>query len=298
MSDKRIWRYLAPNVITTANIVFGMLAIVYTARGEYDTAAWYIIYGVLGDVLDGLVARAVRGASELGVQLDSLADCLNFGLAPAFLFYTMLSSAPSLPYYEGTGHIALAVICVIWALTATFRLARYNITPDEATPRIGGMRIFFGVPTTLAGGTLVTWFLALYKYSAPGESFPALAEPFGGMKLFGDLVTPVEIWKYIPVAMAIGSYLMISSLRMPKLGVMPSRTASMVSFSLVGIGAVCGYARVFPEYMVWPPTLWMVGFLIWGQVSQAAKGMKPPPVFPIADAKTDSAGPETTSDDA
>ncbi|WP_428267080.1 CDP-alcohol phosphatidyltransferase family protein [Haliangium sp.] len=285
----RTLRYLAPNLVTTSNIVFGMLSLMYTARGEYDTAAWYIIYGVLGDVLDGLIARAVRGASELGVQLDSFADFLNFGLAPAFLVYHALGSSPLLPFTEGLGHALLLISCAVWALAATFRLARYNITPDDETPRMGGMRIFFGVPTTLAGGLLVTWFLTLYKYAPPGQVFPHLPEAFGGMRLFGDLQTPVGAWRYLPVAMVVGGYLMASTLRMPKLGVMPSRTASAVSFGLVAIGGVCGYARVFPEYMIWPPTLWLIGFLIWGQLSRAAKGMKPPPIFPPVDPPPQSA---------
>lgn len=283
MSEMRTLRYLAPNLVTTSNIVFGMQALVYTARGAYDTAAWFIVYAVLGDTLDGLVARAVRGASELGVQLDSFADFLNFGLAPAYLIYTALSSTPALPYTEGLGHAALMIICGLWALSATFRLARYNITPDDETPRMGGMKIFFGVPTTLAGGLLVTWFLTFYKYAPGGAAFPALGEPFGGSRLFGDLETPLGVWRYLPVAMVVGAYLMASTLRMPKLSVMPSRVASVVSFGLVASAGICGYARVFPEYMVWPPTLWLVGFLVWGQLSKAAKGMKPPPIFPPVD---------------
>lgn len=283
MSDMRALRYLAPNLVTTANLVFGLLSLAYTARGEYDTAAWYIIYAVLGDLLDGLVARAVRGTSELGVQLDSFADFLNFGVAPAYLIYSSVGSSPELPFTSGGGQAFLMIACACWVLAATFRLARYNITPDDETPRLGSMKIFFGVPTTLAAAVLITWFLTLYKYSPAGPVFPGLPEPFGGPRLLGDLETPASVWRYFPVAMLVGAYLMSSTLRVPKLGVMRSKVLSIVAFGLVVLAGVCGFARVFPEYMMWPPTLWVVAFLIWGQFSSAARAMKPPPIFPPRD---------------
>ena len=283
MISTRALRYLAPNLITTANLVFGMLSLTATAHGAYATAGWFIIYSVLFDRLDGFVARLVRGTSELGVQLDSFADFLNFGVAPAFLIYASVGASPVLPFTEGSGRALLMIACILWVLAATFRLARYNITTEE-TPAPGAMKIFFGVPTTLAGGLLITWYLALYKYSLPGNVFPALPEAFGGMHLFGDsLVTPASVWRYTPVIMIMGAYLMASSLRVPKLGLMRSKAATIFVFVNVFAGYICGLARVFPEYMVLPPTMWLVCFLVWGQLSPAARRMRPPPIFPSVD---------------
>jgi CDP-diacylglycerol---serine O-phosphatidyltransferase len=283
MRDMRALRYLAPNLVTTANLVFGLLSIAYTMRGEYHVAAWFIIYAVLGDLLDGLVARAVRGTSELGVQLDSFADFLNFGVAPAFLVYGSVGGSPALPFTSGTNRVLLMIACASWVLAATFRLARYNITPDDETPRLGSLKIFFGVPTTLAASLLIAAFLTFYKYGPPGDTFPALPEAFGGPRLLGDVVTPLAVWIYFPLALPVGAYLMASTLRMPKLGVMRSKLISVICYGLAVAVGLCGFARVFPEYMLGPPALWTVGFLIWGQLSPVAKSMKPPPIFPPRD---------------
>jgi len=70
------------------------------ANERFALAAWMIIYAVLTDRLDGLVARAVKGTSELGAQLDSFADFLNFGVAPAYLVLTYLSGRQDLYFLE------------------------------------------------------------------------------------------------------------------------------------------------------------------------------------------------------
>ena len=267
----RAARYLAPNLITTASLTFGMLSLVASYEGRHVDAGWLIIYAVLTDRLDGFVARLVRGTSELGVQLDSFADMLNFGIAPAFLLFSSLGQAA--PLDAGWGRAFLVMASAAWVFSATFRLARYNITPDDNP---GPLKIFFGVPTTLAGGFLVIWYLALLKYAQPGETF-------GGHKLFGDVVTPSGVWQFVPLFLVVGAYLMASSLRMPKLGVMRSKAANVFVFVNVGLGALCGILRIYPEYMVFPPTLWLVLFLVWGQLSPSARALRPPPIFPPRD---------------
>jgi CDP-diacylglycerol--serine O-phosphatidyltransferase len=273
----RALRYLAPNLLTGANLVFGMLSLRASFEGRFIDAAWFIIWAVLTDRLDGFVARLVRGTSELGVQLDSFADNLNFGLAPAFLVYAALGSAPDLPFHDGTGHYLLMIGCAAWMLGATFRLARYNISTDEPVYP----KIFFGVPTTLVGGLLVIWFLAMVKYTPAGA--PMYMGDFGGYRLFGSFETPAVVWKAFPALMAIGGFLMASNLRMPKLGLANSKAANIFIFSNVAAGYAFGFARIFPEYCMLPPTLWLVVFLIWGALSPSARAMKPPPIFPDVD---------------
>jgi CDP-diacylglycerol--serine O-phosphatidyltransferase len=267
-------RYAAPNILTTANLIFGMLSLQASVEGRFVDAAWLIIYAVLTDRLDGFVARLVRGTSELGVQLDSFADSLNFGVAPAVLFYTSLSAQPELPFQDGTGNFLLLASCAFFLLSAIFRLARYNITTGETTYP----KIFFGVPTTLIGGLIVIWYLALLKYTPEGA--PMFVRDFGGMHLFGDIQTPVGVWKWFPVVLLVGGFFMASTLRMPKLGLLNSRSANIFIFSNVFLGYVFGFVRLYPEYMVWPPTLWLVVFLTWGALSPSARAMKPPPLFP------------------
>lgn len=280
MSTKRMLRYLAPNLITTLNVLLGLMSVAATYRGEFELAAWLIVYAAIFDRLDGFTARLLHGASEFGVQMDSFADFLNFGLAPAALVYVSMGESPELPFGGGLQRTLMLVACALWCFAAAFRLARYNITEDVPSPL--KMKIFFGVPTTLAGGLLATWFLALYKYSPPGQVFPALPEAFGGPRLV-DLETPVWVWQYTPVLMLIGAYLMASSLRMPKIGVMRSKILMILVYVPVFVGLGFGVVRIFPEYMVWPPTLWTIGFLIWGALSQTARNIKPPPIFPVKD---------------
>ena len=191
-------------------MIFGLVSLWSSHRGNYSLAGWLIIYAVLTDRMDGLVARAVKGTSELGMQLDSFADFLNFGVAPAYLTLVFLSRHPQLPFIQGgTAHTLLFVACGGYMLCAVFRLARYNVLSDDQIPT----KIFFGFPTTLSGGMLAIWFLLLLKYDPNVEHFGG---SFGGSKLFGDsLQTPIEVWKYFPIAVAVFGYLMASRLPMP-----------------------------------------------------------------------------------
>ena len=269
----RFFRYLAPNVITLSSMIFGLVSLWSSHNGNYPLAGWLVIYAVLTDRLDGIVARAVKGTSELGMQLDSFADFLNFGIAPAFLILTYLSGRPDLPYYDhdSTAYILLYVACGGWMLCAVFRLARYNVLSDDQVPT----KIFFGFPTTLAGGMLVIWMLLLLKYD------PHVVPSFGGAKLFGDgFQTPAVVWKYFPIAVVVLGYLMASRLPMPKVAMTKSKVVSVALFVLITIGYICGFAMRYPEICFWMPTVWSIIFLIWGQTSATARAMSPPPLFP------------------
>jgi len=246
--------------------------------GDFRLAGWLIIYAVMGDRLDGLVARRLRATSDLGVQLDSFADFLNFGIAPAFLLFSFLTSptmsAPpfALPFGEGPARIYLCAACIIWVLAAVFRLARFNINTDDAVPT----RIYFGIPTTLAGGLLVTWFLTFYKYSVPGPTF-------GGPKLLGESVTtPRGVWLALPAAMLVGAFLMASSLRTLKVAQTNNRLIEVGLVLCIMSGYLFGFSQLLSEYMLWMPSAWLVTFLIWGAFATEARNMQPPPLFPPA----------------
>lgn len=286
-SVPRSIRYLAPNGITMSSMVFGLVSLWSSAHGNTPLAAWMIIYAVLTDRLDGIVARAMKATSELGMQLDSFADFLNFGIAPAYLVLSYISSRPEpeLAFYQdGAGRLLLFAACSAYMLCAVFRLARYNILADDEVPT----KIFFGIPTTLAGGMLAIWILVFLKYS-PDESF-------GGAKLFGDsLVTPISVWRYMPIALVIAGYLMASRLPMPKIGLAKNRFFSMFLFACLVVGYACGFAMRYPELCFWMPTSWSVVFLIWGQTSARARAMHPPPLFPKRTVEGDKSGEKTRS---
>ena len=124
-------------------MIFGLVSLWSVHNGEPALAAWMIIYAVLTDRIDGLVARALKATSELGMQLDSFADFLNFGVAPAYLVLVYLSGRPDLPFHDGgTAHSLLFVACGAYMLCAVFRLARYNVLTDDQV----ATKMFFVAP--------------------------------------------------------------------------------------------------------------------------------------------------------
>ena len=269
VSVTRVLRYMAPNLITLSSMIFGLVSLWASAHGNASLAAWLIIYAVLTDRIDGLVARALKATSELGMQLDSFADMLNFGVAPAYLVLTYVPSRVEY-YTHGVGHYLIFAACGAYMLCAVFRLARYNVLSDDQIPT----KIFFGFPTTLTGGLIAIWILLFLKYD------PAYPH-FGGPRLFGDsLQTPIAVWKYLPIAMVVGGYLMASRLPMPKVGMTKNRLVSILLLVLLVTGYICGFAMMFPEICFGMPTIWSVMFLIWGQASAKARAMYPPPLFP------------------
>lgn len=278
LPSKRFFRYLAPNLVTVASLAFGLLSILSTIEGRYQAAAWFVIYAVLTDKLDGFVARLVKGTSEFGVQLDSFADFLNFGIAPAALWYAFLTRAPDLPFAEGAGHFVLLVGCLVWVLSVTFRLARYNVVGDEPACK----RVFFGVPTTLMGGVLIAFFLACLKYG-PADISTAMGASFSEPRLLGDLHLGRIVWETWPVHMIVGGLMMVSTIRVPKLGPKRSRFWTAFVFANVFAGYSLGFARRLPEYLCFPPSLWIFGSIIWSSVSAGARDLRAPAVFPRDD---------------
>ena len=81
------FRSLIPNLITLAGLSFGLSSIRFALELQFETAVVFIIFAAICDVLDGLVARVLNSQSELGAELDSLADFVNFGVAPGLILY-------------------------------------------------------------------------------------------------------------------------------------------------------------------------------------------------------------------
>src|SRR5687768_11040255 len=80
--------YLLPSLFTVGNLFCGYACVVYAMRGQYETAAPFIGFAVVLDMLDGRIARLTGTASDFGVEFDSLADVISFGMAPAILTFT------------------------------------------------------------------------------------------------------------------------------------------------------------------------------------------------------------------
>ena len=172
-------------------MIFGLVSLWSAHNGDSALAAWMIIYAVLTDRLDGLVARAVKGTSELGMQLDSFADFLNFGVAPAFLVLTYLSSRPDLPYHDAArAHTLLFVACGGYMLCAVFRLARYNVLVRRPDPDEDLLRLPDHARRRPARDLDPRCSSSTIRTTAP---------TFGGAKLFGDsLQTPLDGVEVLP----------------------------------------------------------------------------------------------------
>lgn len=131
--------YLLPSLFTMANMFCGYCCIVYTMRGEFATAAPFIGLAVVLDMLDGRIARLTGSTSEFGVQFDSLADVISFGVAPAVLAFKW-----GLVPFDKLGWAA----GFVFVSAAAIRLARFNI--QTGSP--GDRRYFVGMPSPAAAG--------------------------------------------------------------------------------------------------------------------------------------------------
>lgn len=145
--------YLLPNMLTTLSMFLGFLSIVWASQGRFEGAAFAILISALMDSLDGKVARLTNTASDFGVQYDSLADLVAFGLAPAVLLWHWQL------YTFGRVGIAVAFI---YTACGALRLARFNITTYTM-----GKRFFMGVPIPVAGCTLTTFIFFSRLFSDP-----------------------------------------------------------------------------------------------------------------------------------
>lgn len=143
----RLFRVNLANTLTLLNGVSGFLSILASMNGQYRSAAFLILAGVVFDYFDGKAARLFSEVTPLGRELDSLSDLISFGVAPAVL---IASLSPSLLSY-GAG--------ALFVLSAALRLGRFNVQDLKGA--------FFGVPTTVNGvllPALVLWSAPLWVY--------------------------------------------------------------------------------------------------------------------------------------
>ena len=140
-NNMKIRLFTVPNMLTLANLLAGCAAIVFTLQYHaYETAFWLIIAAAVFDFLDGFAARLLKQTSPLGVQLDSLADDVTFGLAPAIVMYDLYIRSTS--YYglspEVMGWLKWGVLII--AAFSVLRLAKFNIDTTQTAE-------FEGLPT-------------------------------------------------------------------------------------------------------------------------------------------------------
>jgi CDP-diacylglycerol--serine O-phosphatidyltransferase len=137
-----------PGTFTMGNVVCGFLAILSAFEGNITTACWFILLAGFLDALDGKVARLSGGSSQFGVELDSLADFLSFGVAPAVLVYSIkLNTLGKWGW----------VISIVYIMAAAYRLARFNLLAETDEKKD-----FLGLPVPAGALAIVAYILFSY----------------------------------------------------------------------------------------------------------------------------------------
>jgi len=159
--------YILPSLFTTANMALGFYAILEVMHatlieyGHLDNAAKAIGFAVLFDGLDGRIARMTGTTSDFGKELDSLADAITFGVAPAMLAWTWgFHLMPEVMLTQGPWHVKLAqlgaIASFLFLIAGASRLARFNITsnPQPSNPGRPGKKYFVGMPIPAGAGVV------------------------------------------------------------------------------------------------------------------------------------------------
>ncbi len=134
---------ILPSAFTMSNLFFGFYAIVAATRGDFEWAGWFIVWAAVTDLLDGRVARFTRTGSAFGEELDSLVDAISFGVAPAFIMYTLYFSDGAWSW----------VLPLVYVMAVVVRLARFNIEQEGEAKRH-----FHGLPSPTPGIILATFY--------------------------------------------------------------------------------------------------------------------------------------------
>ncbi|WP_457594489.1 CDP-diacylglycerol--serine O-phosphatidyltransferase [Hydrogenimonas sp.] len=213
---------ILPNLFTAASIFTGVVAIVSAIHGKFEKSAWLIFLSLVFDALDGRIARLTHTTSRFGVEFDSLADLVAFGVAPALLFY----------FFAGHefGRLGILVMA-LYIIFGAIRLARFNVMSPHTDPSV-----FIGVPIPAAAIFVSIWILMFVQYEA--------LQPYSWL---------------LPGAVLLVSLLMVSNIRYPSFKKInlerPALTKTLIALiivaSLIYLFPVEGLALGITLYVGW-----------------------------------------------
>jgi len=152
--------YILPNLFTASSIFVGVISIVEASKGHFILASWLILLALIFDGLDGRIARMTNTTSQFGVEFDSLADIISFGISPAMLLYFFIG------HEFGRFGILVSALYVIFG---AIRLARFNISTAKTDPNV-----FIGLPIPTAAIFISMWILLFHKYDLQNYSIVLL----------------------------------------------------------------------------------------------------------------------------
>ncbi len=229
-----------PNFITLLNLFCGCIATLFAVMNQLEFAAVFVFLGIFFDFLDGLAARLLRVKSDLGVQLDSLADMVTSGVVPGIAMFQLLNMAQkggwNLDLFGMHTEVGLLPLSgFIITLASAYRLAKFNIDEDQATSFIGlptpaNTLLILSLPMILyyqntpmlssiilnqwflIGLTLLSAYLLNAKISLFSLKFSNLGFKENGVKylfLIGSLVLLITL-RFLAVPFIVISYILIS----------------------------------------------------------------------------------------
>jgi len=216
--------YILPNLFTAASIFAGVFSMISAIEENFIQAAWLILLSLIFDGLDGRVARLTNTCSKFGVEFDSLADMVSFGVAPSLLMYLFIGHD-----YERFGVVVSALFVIFGAI----RLARFNVMTAKSEPSI-----FIGVPIPTAAVFISLLILVFEKYSIKME--------------YGIIIMILSIMV---------SFLMVSNIRYPsfkKVDFTPQHKMKFLVLILftalvIFIYPIEGIALMFTLYILYGP---------------------------------------------
>jgi len=236
------FRYLIPNAVTLFSMTLGLMAIAYSINGEVRDACWLILLSVMLDKLDGTLARLLKAESQVGVELDSFADFVVFGLAPASTLIGIMGGAPITLSWQLVPPWFYIICCVL-------RLARFNAETETSH-----QDVFHGVPSTLAGGVVSSTVLVALDFIA----------------------TPAALVPYLASLLGVLAVLMVSPVYIPKVGRSQKRYFQIFTAVNIVIVLFLILFRVYPAYLCLVALTYLfVGAVVGGLHVRSARQIAP-----------------------
>jgi CDP-diacylglycerol--serine O-phosphatidyltransferase len=152
-----------PNLVTSLNLFSGSISIVFAFGGNLELAAWFIGLAAVFDFFDGMLARLLNARSAIGLQLDSLADMISFGFAPAVIVFQLMEKTLNQPFLIWYNIHVFSLLAFIITVFSALRLAKFNIDDGQTVN-------FIGLPTPANALFFASLPLALTQADTTGAA--------------------------------------------------------------------------------------------------------------------------------
>jgi CDP-diacylglycerol--serine O-phosphatidyltransferase len=180
--------FLLPSLLTTGNLFCGFLALLLTVQGRHTEAAIAIFVAMVMDLLDGRVARLMKATSQFGVEYDSLADVVSFGVAPAFLMYSFALAKLGRPAWFAA---------FLFTICGALRLARFNVFTGVADKRY-----FTGLSIPAAAAVLASSIVFVNSLGGEPSRVVLVAMAIGTYLVALLMVSTFKYWSFKEVGWA------------------------------------------------------------------------------------------------